>query len=305
MKALLAYSLAEAFNSLRRGWRASLLALLTTTAAVFVAAAALLVSINVREIFVTLGTESELTVYLRANAEPRDRERVDEILAAAPAVASRRFVTPEEALKRFAGAVPELAPVMSSLGGNPLPASFEVRLRQDPAAERGGTGAANDAAVKQLEAALTKSGLVEDLRYDRQVFDRLLNGLKVTEQAGTTLAGILVLAAILTITSVLRLSYLTRRDEISVLYLVGAPPRAIRGPFVMEGLLQATAGAIIALIVLAVTFTTFRVRYGQAIVDAFRLADLQFLPLTWILGLLLLSAVLGALAGLGAAWRAR
>ena len=36
MRALLAYSLAEALSSLRRGWRASLLALLTTTAAVFV-----------------------------------------------------------------------------------------------------------------------------------------------------------------------------------------------------------------------------------------------------------------------------
>ena len=79
MKALLAYSFAEALGSLRRGWRATFLALLTTTAAVFVAASALLVSINLQEIFAKLGTASELTVYLRGTPTAADRERVDAV----------------------------------------------------------------------------------------------------------------------------------------------------------------------------------------------------------------------------------
>jgi cell division transport system permease protein len=296
MRALLAYSLAEALSSLRRGWRASLLALLTTTAAVFVAAAALLVSINLREVFAKLGTASELTVYLRATATPRDRDRIDAVLAQAPGVQSRRYVSPQDALRRFSSDVPELASLTTSLGENPFPPSFEVRLQP---------GAEGDASARQLVSTLEATGVVEDVRYDRQVIDRLLTGLTTTQHAGAMLASILVLAAILTITSVLRLSYLTRREEISILYLVGAPPRAIRGPFVAEGLLQALAGAVIALIILGVAFTTFRANYGQVVVDAFGLADVQFLPWTWIAGLLMLSAGLGALAGLGAAWRAR
>ena len=52
-------------------------------------------------------------------------------------------------------------------------------------------------------------------------------------------------------------------------------------------------------------FSTFRSRYGQVVVDAFGLADVQFLPWTWMVLLLVVSAVLGALAGLGAAWRER
>lgn len=296
MRALLAYSLAEALSSLRRGWRASLLALLTTTAAVFVAAAALLVSINLREVFAKLGTASELTVYLRTTSTPRDRDRIDAVLAKAPGVQSRRYVSPQDALRRFSADVPELASLTTSLGENPFPPSFEVRLQP---------GAQGDASARQLVSTLEATGVVEDVRYDRQVIDRLLTGLTTTQQAGAMLASILVLAAILTITSVLRLSYLTRREEISILYLVGAPPRAIRGPFVAEGLLQALAGAVLALIILGVTFTTFRANYGQVVVDAFGLADVQFLPWTWVAGLLLLSAGLGALAGLGAAWRAR
>jgi cell division transport system permease protein len=299
MKALLAYSFAEALGSLRRGWRATLLALLTTTAAVFVAAAALLVSINLQEIFAKLGTASELTVYLRGTPTQVERERIDGLLSRAPAVQSRRFISPQEALRRFAADVPELAPLTNSLGENPFPPAFEVRLRQ-------GTNAAEgDKAARELIASLEATGLVEDVRYDRQVIDRLLEGMTTAQSAAGVLAGILVLAAVLTITSVLRLAYQTRHDEISILYLVGAPPRAIRGPFVAEGLIQALAGAVLALILVAIAFSTFRARYGQVVVDAFGLADVLFLPWTWIVLLLLVSAVLGALAGLGAAWRER
>jgi cell division transport system permease protein len=299
MKALLAYSFAEALGSLRRGWRASTLALLTTTAAVFVAASALLVSINLQEIFAKLGTASELTVYLRGTPSQAERDRVDALLARSPGVQSRRFITPQEALRRFAADVPELAPLTNSLGENPFPPAFEVRLRP------GANATESDAVARQLIASLEATGLVEDVRYDRQVIDRLLTGLTTAQSAAATLAGILVLAAVLTVASVLRLAYQTRQDEIGILYLVGAPPRAIRGPFVAEGFLQAMAGAVLALIALAMTFSTFRSRYGQVVVDAFGLADVQFLPWTWIALLLIVSAVLGALAGLGAAWRER
>lgn len=299
MKALLAYSFAEAFSSLRRGWRATLLALLTTTAAVFVAASALLVSINVQEIFAKLGTASELTVYLRGTPSDAERARVEAVLSNAPAVQSQRFIPPQEALRRFAADVPELAPLTTALGENPFPPAFEVRLRQRPDA------AEADKAARELIASLQATGLVEDVRYDRQVIDRLLDGLRTAQSAAGTLAGILVLAAVLTITSVLRLAYQTRQDEIGILYLVGAPPRAIRGPFVAEGFLQALAGAVFALIALTMAFSTFRAHYGQVVVDAFGLADVQFLPWTWIVLVLVVSAVLGALAGLGAAWRER
>ncbi len=46
-------------------------------------------------------------------------------------------------------------------------------------------------------------------------------------------------------------------------------------------------------------------RYGPVVVDAFGLADVQFLPWTWIALVLLVSAVLGALAGRSAAAVAR
>ena len=60
------------------------------------------------------------------------------------------------------------------------------------------------------------------------------------------------MAAALTVATVVRLALHARRDEIEIMQLVGAPQAYIRGPFVMEGILQGGIGATVALVLLAV-----------------------------------------------------
>jgi cell division transport system permease protein len=143
------------------------------------------------------------------------------------------------------------------------------------------------------------------VRYDRRVIERLLEGLRLLERLGGALAGVLVLAAVLTIASVLRLSYETRREEIGILYLVGVPPRAIRGPFIVEGVLLAGVGALVAFATLALAFAAFRGAYGGFITQAFGLPAIAFLSVGTMTLLFLVSAAVGGVAGLGASWRAR
>jgi cell division transport system permease protein len=60
----------------------------------------------------------------------------------------------------------------------------------------------------------------------------------------------LLVAAIFTIASIIRLTAYLYRDEIGIMRLVGATELFIRGPFYVEGLLQGVlggAGAVLAL----------------------------------------------------------
>ena len=57
----------------------------------------------------------------------------------------------------------------------------------------------------------------------------------------------LTIAAALTVANVVRLALYARRDELDIMQLVGAPQVYIRGPFVMEGILQGGTGALLAL----------------------------------------------------------
>jgi hypothetical protein len=79
---------------------------------------------------------------------------------------------------------------------------------------------------------------VADVRYDRQWLNRLLAAVVVIRGVGVALAAILTFAAALTVANVVRLGLYTRRDELEIMQLVGAPQAYIRGPFLMEGLLQ-------------------------------------------------------------------
>jgi cell division transport system permease protein len=69
---------------------------------------------------------------------------------------------------------------------------------------------------------------------------------------------VLILAAAFTITNVVRLALFARRDEIEIMELVGAPISFIRGPFICEGILQGTAGAVLALAALRLAFSVSR-----------------------------------------------
>jgi len=291
--ALLRYSLGEASLSLARGWRSGLLAIAIIAAAVFIAGAVLLVSINVDRILERLAATAELTIYLKPGDGAAERAAVANILASHPSVSSSNFVGADAALARFRRELPELAALVGTLEENPLPSAFDVRLRDG----------VTDAGTRSLVQALQASGAVEDVRYDRRIFDRLSDGLRILRQGGFLLAAVIVLAAIVTITSVLRLAYLQRRDETAVLFLLGMPPSAIRGPFVVEGMFQTLAGALAAVVLLWAAFGAVNAQVGAEIGQAFGTGAAVFLSSGMLLALVVASVLVGAFAGLVAAWK--
>jgi cell division transport system permease protein len=293
MIALLRYSIGEASLSLARGWRSGLLAIAIIAAAVFIAGAVLLVSINVDRILERLAATAELTTYLKPGDGEKERAAVAAVLASHPSVSSSNFVGAEAALARFKRELPELAALVGTLDENPLPSAFDVRLRDG----------VTDAGTRSLVQALQATGAVEDVRYDRRIFDRLSDGLRILRQGGFILAAIIVLAAIVTITSVLRLAYLQRRDETAVLFLLGMPPSAIRGPFVVEGMLQTLAGALAAVLLLWAAFGAVNAQIGPEIGQAFGTGAAVFLPRVAVVALVVASVLVGAIAGLVAAWK--
>jgi cell division transport system permease protein len=293
MIALLRYSIGEASLSLARGWRSSVLAIAIIAAAVFIAGAVLLVSINVDRILERLSATAELTIYLKPGDGDQRRAAVASVLSSHSSVSSSNFVGADAALARFRRELPELAALVGTLDENPLPPAFDVRLREG----------VTDADTRSLVQGLQATGAVEDVRYDRRIFDRLSDGLRILRQGGFILAAVIVLAAIVTITSVLRLAYLTRRDETAVLFLLGMPPSAIRGPFVVEGMLQTLAGALAAVLLLWAAFGAVNAQVGPEIGQAFGTGAAVFLPQAMVVILVIASVLVGALAGLVAAWK--
>jgi len=176
--------------------------------------------------------------------------------------------------------------------GNPLPASYEVTLH--PAAQ-------SSAAVEALAERVRQLPGVTDVRYDRRWLDRLLSFVGLMRGVGFVLGAVLTLAAALTVTNVVRLALNARRDELEIMQLVGAPTVYVRGPFVMEGLLQGGIGALAALAALSVVFVAVRSRYLVPLAAALNVSSVRFLPVELALALVAGGMLVGCLAGLAAA----
>ena len=292
---LLRYAFDEAVASLWRARRSSLLSTATIAIALFVLGAFLIVTSNLQRLAEEWSGAAELSVYLADDVSGADRAAIERDLRADASVADVTFVDKEAALRRFRTTFPDLAQTLGTLTENPLPASLDVKLRSSSAAQ---------AYVDPLVERMRTTAGVTDVRYDKEWLDRLLRGVRLLRLVGYALGGALILAAALTIANVVRLALNARRDEIEIMQLVGAPQSYVRGPFIMEGALHGTVGALSAVLVLALIFFATRPRFLAPLAAAINLSGVQFLT-PWLVALMIAGGlVVGCLAGLVASRRA-
>jgi cell division transport system permease protein len=292
----LTYCLEEAFASLRRQRVSVVLAVLTIAAALLVLGGFLLVTVNLDRAVSRWSAAAEFSIYLADDITPEQRVTLNTLLEGHPAVASREYVSKADAALRFRRDFPDLAVGLTDLPQNPLPASIEVRL--DPARAEGD-------ALEAFARLVSAAEGVADVRFDRRWLERLGRIAAGVRWAGWILGAILLSAAVLTVATVVRLSLHARRDEVDIMQLMGAPISLLRGPLVVEGILQGGAGAIVSLVALYGGYVAARGRVYATLGPAFDAAAVSFLPAGVSALLVVIGMVVGCAGGYLAARHVR
>ena len=285
------YFFVEAGASLWRRRGAASVAILTIAAGMFVLGFFLVLNANLQRLVGRWAESAELSVYLRDDAAADQVARVGELIEQSGLAAGHEYFSKDQAAARFRQDFPDMAAAAAALDTNPFPASFEVRLK--PEQREAG------AAVDSLAAALAAVPGVADVRYDRRWLARLNALVRFVRGIGLVIIGILAVASALTVANVVRLAAAARRDEIHIMQLVGAPFAYVRGPFVVEGILQGGAGALVAVLLLWGLFVAAHMRYGEVMAEVLGGTSLTFLsPIIWavIVGGGMLLGCIGGLA---------
>lgn len=286
----LQYFLEEAFGSLRSRWRPAIISIVTIAAGLFVLGFFLLVNTNLQRLVSRWTEAAELAVYLRDDATQEQSDGVRSMIDNSSLAADVHYSSKAEARRQFAEDFPDLAPAAGSLERNPFPASYEVRLNDR----------AQDAttAIDRMAAALAAMPGVADVRYDRRWLARLETVVKAIRGVALALVLLLACASALTVASVVRLAAAARHDEIEIMQLVGAPLSYIRGPLVVEGLLQGGLGALLAAGLLVGAFSAVKIRYAGFMHDAIGLTGVAFVPVQLVALLIVGGMALGCVGGL-------
>ena len=224
---------------------------------------------------------SLLHVYLRDDADGSGVAALKVRIESDPRVQGVVYISKDDALAR-ARTVPGLPQLADATESNPFPASLDVQVRS-----------IDDMAA--IDAMVRHESVVDPVyptSYDRGAYQRIQAVLLGVAIAGFAFIGMLGFVAVAVTMNSIKAAIHSRRDEISIMQLVGASRWMVRGPFVVEGAITgAVAGAVGAL----VTFGA-----AMAAVTSGSGALMQFAPgLSATVAAVAAGIVLAAGAGLG------
>ncbi|MEV8360339.1 permease-like cell division protein FtsX [Microbacterium sp. NPDC076895] len=97
-----------------------------------------------------------------------------------------------------------------------------------------------------ISEAFSGSDGVEEVKDQLQYLEPLFSALTVATYVAVGIAGLMLIAAVLLISTTIRLAAYARRRELGIMRLVGASNRFIQTPFILEGVFAALIGSVLA-----------------------------------------------------------
>ena len=236
------FFLGEALGSMRRNWVMAMAAVIT----VFISLAILVWRVlatryNLNQGATSLEHRVLIEVFIKDSANtPAGIEAMQAKIMAMPEVQqnSVTYISKAEALQRFEKTFG--SEIAKRLPNNPLPASFEIKVKDPNQVDLVAARFFNDPAVANTP------GTHDGVRYAKETVRKMLGTISLVEKAMLGIIIIFSVAAILLVSTTVRLSIFARRREVEIMRLVGATNWFIRWPFVLEGFITGVLGAILA-----------------------------------------------------------
>ena len=286
------FALVAALSTVRKSPGSFLFNVLVVALALTLPFAGLTLLDNVRPLSEQLSVDPEISLFMREDVSRPDAQallpQIRQIVAQGKGEVM--FVPREEALESLK-ARSSLGGVLETLGENPLPDSYVMKLGGFASA---GAAAQVDAITERLRALPG----VETVQVDSAWVKRLAALLGILRLALLLLAGTLGIVVIAVVFNTIRLQVLTQKEEISVSQLLGATNDFIHRPFFYTGALLGLCAGGVALGVVMLALHPL----NGAIAEFARLYGSQFqlMPLGGlaIAGLLAVSAGLGLIGAL-------
>jgi cell division transport system permease protein len=252
------YLTAEAVGSVRDNVLLSVAAVSTVAISLLVLATVALLALNLQHLAAVVDAQVQVVAYLQPTATSPPEPQIVQQIAALPHVSRVEFVSKDAALQHLKELFGKDAALIDEVEQqNPLPDSVNIYV-DDPRA------------AADVFQAVQKIDGVQSAQNAQDVVDRLIAFTRALRVLGIFLVGALALATVVVIGNTIRVAVYARRDQISIMKLVGATDGFIRWPFFLEGAILGLAGAAVAGAV---------VWWGYRWVDSVAYANLPFLPL--------------------------
>lgn len=231
-----------------------------------------------------LSDRVEAIFYLRDGADAGAVEALTRRVGASLLVQEVHLTSRDQARAAFAREFPELEYILAEFSESPFPASVRARFRPD---------AASLVAIESFIADIQRSPLVESVQLNSDWAHKIATIKRVAGFAGMFLSAILLVVSAFIIFNVVKLNIFTRREEITILRLVGATDAYVRAPFLLEGLILGSLGGALACGLLLAAVRAFPLYAGFLYQVVRQVIDFRQLPASILWRLIAAGAGIG------------
>jgi cell division transport system permease protein len=239
----IAYLLREGFSGFRRAKLSVLAAITTICISLLLLGSFAILVLNANSIIQSLRNKVEMEAFLIDGLTPIETSIVRDSIATLEGVREVRYISKDEAAAIFKQEFGE--DIKRVLDFNPLPPSVKIYLKD---------GYKNATAAEKIYTAVKQIKGVDDVIYRKTLLEML-------DRRATTFLwlvfgiGIFIsISSIFLVANTIRLAIYAKRKIVQTMKLIGATKAFIRGPFILEGLIQGFVGGCVAAGILFLVF---------------------------------------------------
>jgi len=191
-----------------------------------------------------LKDKADISLYFKRDIPSEDILRIRDELIGRPEIAKIEYVSQEAALKNFqkkSQKNPTIQKALEGLGENPLSAHLNIKAK-NPSDYQKIIEYANNSPFKDKLITV-------DLSENQKVIEKinlLAQGIKL---GSVLLIFVLTALSVIITFNTIRMAIYSLKEEIEIMKLVGASSWFIRGPFIMEGIIQGLIASLAATLV--------------------------------------------------------
>jgi len=275
-----------AFRSILRTPGRSLSAIVVMSVTIFLVSATLLLGMAGTSFGETAKKRFTIPVQLTADADETSANNLATMLEELDEVKSVTVNSPEvvmDDLGNYLGLTSD--EIITSIGFNPL--QWELVVTPE-----------NPEQIKELTEIIEQYTIVEKAVFEEEVINKFIALFSLFRWIALGLAILALMVTTIVISSTIILSIASRRDEIEIMSLVGAPPSVIIMPYIIEGLFYGLIGGGLATVGIWFGWDKFQTLI-QSMLPWFNIS----LPETTFNLILIATMTFGLLAGLLTSWR--
>lgn len=235
------YILQETFKGFFKNKSMNLITIGIITISIFIFGLFIIGTANLLNVIAIAEDRVQMVAYLKEDITEEQIKDLENKISTILGVQSTEYISKEQALEDFKKDLKEDANLLSAFESNPLPPSIKINISMAFKTPEN---------LKEISDKIKFFDGIDNIDYGAEWINELDRVVKILFLIDVILGIIIVFASIFIVFNTIRLTVLSRKEQIDIMDIIGATETYIETPYIIEGTIYGFLGSLLSTIIL-------------------------------------------------------